>query len=74
MVSKYVKNGKEGAKGTDHAHKHKHTQGRKVREDGDKSKGKHGVKPPPHLQTRTRSCYRGWPRTTGKQWYGEQVC
>ena len=47
MASKYVKNAKEGAKGTDHTHMHKHTQGRKVQEDGDKSKEKHGLKPHP---------------------------
>ena len=38
MASKYVKNAKEGAKGTDHAHTHTHKQDRKVQEDGDKSK------------------------------------
>ena len=38
MASKYVKNAKQGTKGTDHAHIHKHTQGRKVQEDKDKSK------------------------------------
>ena len=45
MASKYVKNAREGAEGTDHASIHKHTQGRKVQEDGDKSKEKHGMKP-----------------------------
>ena len=47
MASKYVKNAKEGAKGTDHAHTHTHKQDRKVQEDGDKSKEKHGMKPQP---------------------------
>ena len=45
MASKYVNNAREGAKGTDHAHKHTHKQDRKVREDGDKSKEKQGMKP-----------------------------
>ena len=48
MESKYVIiNMKEGVKRTDHAHIHKHTQGRKVQEDGDKSKEKNGMKPHP---------------------------
>ena len=45
MASKYVKNAKKGAKGTDHAHTHTHKQDRKVQEDGNKSKEKHGMKP-----------------------------
>ena len=45
MASKYVNNAREGAKGTDHAHTHTHKQDRKVREDGDKSKEKQGMKP-----------------------------
>ena len=55
MASKYVKNAKEGAKGTDHANKHKHTQGRKVQEDGDKSKEKHGMKPHPAPRENTHT-------------------
>ena len=47
MASKYVKNAREGAKRTDHASIHKHTQGRNVQEDGDRSKEKHGMKPHP---------------------------
>ena len=52
MANKYVKNAKESAKGTNHAHIHKSTQGRKVKEDGDKVKEKHGMTPhpPPHPQ------------------------
>ena len=45
MASKYVENAKEGAEGKDHTHMHKHTQGRKVQEDGDRSKETHGMKP-----------------------------
>ena len=41
MANKYVKSAKEGAKGTNHAPIHKRTQGRKVKEDGDKVKEKH---------------------------------
>ena len=52
MANKYVKNTKEGAKGSNHAHIAKRTQGRKVKEDGDKVEEKHGMKPrpppPPH--------------------------
>ena len=50
MANKYVKNTKEGTKGSNHAHIPKRTQGRKVKEDGDKVKEKHGMKPrpPPH--------------------------
>ena len=47
MANKYVKNAREGAKGTDHARIHKRTQIRKVQEDGDKIKEKHGMKPHP---------------------------
>ena len=47
MTNKYVKNAREGAKGTDRARIHKSTQGRKVQEDGDKNKEKHGMKPQP---------------------------
>ena len=47
MGSKYVKNAKEGAKGTDHAHTHTHKQDRKVQEEGDNIKEKHGMKPHP---------------------------
>ena len=45
MANKYVKNAKDGAKGTDHARIHKRTQGHKVQEDGNKIKEKHGMKP-----------------------------
>ena len=45
MASKYVKNAKEGAKGTDRTRKHKRTQGRKKQEDVDKTKEKNGMKP-----------------------------
>ena len=48
MANKYVKNAREGAKGTDRTTKHKRTQGRKIQEDGDKTKEKHGMKPHPH--------------------------
>ena len=54
MANKYVKNAREGAKGTDRTRKHKRTQGRKMQEDGDKTKEKHGMKPhsrPNHKQT-----------------------
>ena len=44
MVNKYVKNSREGAKGTDRTRKHKRTQGRKMQGDGDKTKEKHGMK------------------------------
>ena len=47
MANKYVKNVREGAKGKDHARKHKRTQGRKVQEDGDKIEEEHGMKPHP---------------------------
>ena len=47
MANKYVKNASEGAKGTDHARIHKRTQGRKVQEDEDKIKEKHGMKSGP---------------------------
>ena len=47
MANKYVKNVREGAKGTDRTRIHKRTQGRKVQEDGDKIKAKHGMKPHP---------------------------
>ena len=47
MANKYVKNAREGAKGTDRARKHKRTQGRKVQEDGDKTKEKHTMKTQP---------------------------
>ena len=53
MANKYVKNAREGAKGTDRTRKHKRTQGRKKQEDGDKTKEKHGMKPhsrPTHKQ------------------------
>ena len=55
MANKYVTNAKEGAKGTDHAHIHKCKQGRKVQEDGDKSKEKHGMKPDPSRPTNTHT-------------------
>ena len=51
MANKYVKNAKEGAKGMDNARIHKCTQGRKVKEDGDKIKEKHGMKPHPAAPT-----------------------
>ena len=44
MAYKYVKNASEGAKGTDRARKHKRTQDRKIQEDVDKTKEKHGMK------------------------------
>ena len=47
MANKYVKNAREGAKEMDRTRKHKHTQGRKIQEDGDKTKEKHGMKPQP---------------------------
>ena len=47
MANKYIKNARDGAKGTDHARIHKRTQGRKVQEDGDKIKEKHGMKTHP---------------------------
>ena len=47
MANKYVKNAREGAKGKDRTRKHKRTQGRKMQEDGDKTKEKHGMKPHP---------------------------
>ena len=47
MADMYVKNAKEGAKGTDHTHIHKRTQGRKLQEYGDKIKEIHGMKPRP---------------------------
>ena len=47
MANKYVKNAREGAKGTDRTRKHKRTQGRKIQENGDKTKEKHGMKPHP---------------------------
>ena len=47
MAHKYVKNTKEGAKGTAHTRIHKRTQGRKVQEDRDKDKEEHGMKPHP---------------------------
>ena len=47
MANKYVKNAREGAKGTDRTRKHKRTQGRKIPEDGDYTKEKHGMKPHP---------------------------
>ena len=37
-ANKYVKNTKEGAKGAHHARIPKHTQGRKVKDNGDKVK------------------------------------
>ena len=75
-ANKYVKNTKEGAKGAHHARIPKRTQSRKVKENGDKVKEKHGMKPHPRPThtTFTRSRYRRCPRTTGKQLYGEQVC
>ena len=75
-ANKYVKNTKEGAKGAHHARIPKRTQGRKVKENGNKVKEKHGMKPHPRSThtTCTSSRYRRCPRTTGKQWYGEQVC
>ena len=53
MANKYVKNAREGAKGTDRTRKHKRTQGRKMQEDGDKTKEQHGMK--------------SYPRPTQKQ-------
>ena len=53
MANKYVKNTKEGAKGSNHAHKR--TQSRKVKEDGDKVKEKHGMKPHPAPPTNTHT-------------------
>ena len=53
MANKYVKNTKEGAKGWNHAHKH--TQSRKVKEDGDKVKEKHGMKTHPAPPTTTHT-------------------
>ena len=47
MANKYVKNAREAAKGTDRTRKHKRTQGRKMQEDRDKTKEKHGMKPHP---------------------------
>ena len=47
MANKYVKNAREGAKGTDRTRKHKRTQGCKIQEYGDKTKEKHGMKPHP---------------------------
>ena len=54
MANKYAKNAWEGAKGTDRARKDKRTQGRKVQEDGDKTKEKHGMKCHP-LPTRKQA-------------------
>ena len=51
MANKYVKNTKEGAKGSNHAHKR--TQKRKMKEDGGKVKEKHGMKPHPAPPTNT---------------------
>ena len=47
MAKRYVKNAREGAKGTDRTRKHKRTEGRKIQEDGDKTKEKDGMKPHP---------------------------
>ena len=47
MANKYVKNAREGAKGTDRTRKHKRTQGCKIQEDRYKTKEKHGMKPNP---------------------------
>ena len=58
MTNKYVKNAREGAKGTDRTRKHKRTQSRKMQEDGDKTKEKHGMQPhprPTHKQAHTFS-------------------
>ena len=58
MANKYVKNAREGAKGTDRTRKHKRMQGRKIQEDGDKTKERHGMKPhlrPTHKQAHTFS-------------------
>ena len=62
-ANKYVKNTKEGAKRSHHAHIPKRTQGRKVKENGDKVKEKHGMKPHPRPTntTCTRSRYRRCP-------------
>ena len=49
MANKYVKNAREGAKGTDRTRKHKRTQRRKMQEDADKTKEKHGMQPLPRL-------------------------
>ena len=51
MANKYVKNTKEDAKGSNHAHKR--TQSCKLEEDGDKVKEKHGMKPHPAPPTNT---------------------
>ena len=60
MANKYVKNAREGAKGTDRARKHKRTQGRKVQEDGDKTKEEHGMKPHPRpTQKQAHALYIG---------------
>ena len=47
MANKYVKNAREGAKGTDRTRKHKRTQSRKMQEGGDKTTEKHGMQPHP---------------------------
>ena len=47
MANRYVKNAREGANGLDRTRKHKCTQGRKIQEDGDKTKEKHGMKTHP---------------------------
>ena len=78
MASKYVNNAREGAKGTDHAHTHTHKQDRKVREDGDKSKEKQGMRPhtAPPANTHTLSL-KGMATYHGETmvWrYDEQVC
>ena len=57
MAHKYVKNTKEGAKGTVHARIHKRTQGRKVQEDGDKNKEEHGMKPHPAPPTNMHTLF-----------------
>ena len=56
-----VNDTKEGAKGSNHAHIPERTQGRKVKEDGDKVKQKDGLKrhPRPTHKTCTHSRYRG---------------
>ena len=43
MTTKYVKNAREGAKGTVRTRKRKRTHSRKMQEDGDKTKEKHGM-------------------------------
>ena len=68
MANKYVKNAREGAKGTDRTRKHMRTQGRKMQKDGNKTKEKQSYEtpPPPHPQTSTRFLYRGRQQETAQ--------